>query len=116
MQVQAYTKFARMSPKKVREVAREIQGRNAAEALELLKFIPRKSARLLAKTLQSAIANAENNNNITGDALTIEKAIVEDGPAFRRFRPVSRGMAHPFKKRTSHIRIVLTDEVAATHS
>lgn len=116
MQIQAYTKFARMSPKKVREVAREIQGRNAAEAMELLKVIPRKSARLLAKTLQSAIANAENNNNITSDALTVERAIVEDGPAFRRFKPTSRGMAHPFRKRTSHIRIVLSDEVPAANS
>ena len=116
MQIQAYTKYTRISPKKAREIAREIQGRNAAEALEMLKFIPRKSARLLAKTLHSAISNAENNNNITGDALTIESAIIEEGPAFRRFRPVARGMAHPYKKRTSHIRIVLTDEVAETAS
>ena len=60
MQVQARTKYARMSPKKVIEVARAIRGKNANSALELLKFIPRKSAALLAKTLQSAIANAEN--------------------------------------------------------
>ena len=116
MQIQAYTKYARMSPKKVREVAREIQGLNAAKALELLQFIPRKSARLLHKTLKSAIANAENNNNITSDALTVEKAVIEEGPAFRRFRPASRGMAHPYKKRTSHIRIVLTDELPAAKS
>ncbi len=114
MQVQAYTKYARISPKKVREVAREIQGRNAAQALELLNVIPRKGARLLAKTLKSAIANAENNNNVTSDVLTVEKAVIEEGPAFRRFRPAARGMAHPFKKRTSHIRIVLSDEVPAT--
>ena len=62
MQVQAYTKYARMSPRKVREVTQAIQGRNAAEAVEVLRFIPRKSARLVSKTLQSAIANAENNN------------------------------------------------------
>ncbi len=110
MEVQAYTKFNRMSPKKVREVAREIQGRNAAEALELLRFIPRKSARLIRKTLQSAIANAENNNNLVADSLTIHRSIVEEGPALRRFRPVARGSAHPYKKRMSHIRIVLTDE------
>ena len=63
MQVQAYTKYARMSPRKVRDITRAIQGRNAAEAVEILRFIPRKSARLVSKTLQSAIANAENNNN-----------------------------------------------------
>lgn len=110
MQVEALTKFARMSPMKVRDVAREIQGRNAAEALELLRFIPRKSARLLSKTLQSAIANAENNENLVADDLTILKAVVESGPAFKRYQPVARGSAHPIRKRTSHIRIVLTDE------
>jgi|TARA_E500000178_G_C16340467_1_gene453008 large subunit ribosomal protein L22 len=110
MQVKAYTKYARMSPQKVRKVARAIQGRNAAEALEMLNLIPRKSARLIGKTLKSAIANAENNNNLSSDALKIESAIIEQGPAFKRFRPAARGSAHPYKKSTSHIRIVLTDE------
>ena len=110
MQVKAYTKYARMSPVKVREITRAIQGRNAAEAVEILRFIPRKSARLVSKTLQSAIANAENNNNLSSDTLTIESATVEQGPAFKRFRPVARGSAHPYKKRTSNIRIVLTDQ------
>lgn len=109
MEVTALTKFARMSPLKVREVAREIQGRKASEAMELLRFIPRKSARLLSKTLQSAIANAENNANLVADDLVIAKAVIEEGPAFKRFRPVSRGSAHPIRKRTSHIRIVLSD-------
>ena len=99
-----------MSPVKVREITRAIQGRNAAEAVEILRFIPRKSARLVSKTLQSAIANAENNNNLSSDTLTIESATVEQGPAFKRFRPVARGSAHPYKKRTSNIRIVLTDQ------
>lgn len=110
MQVQAYTKYARMSPRKVREVAKAIQGRNAAEAVEALRFVPRKSARLVSKTLASAIANAENNNNLSSDALTIESATVEQGPAFKRFRPAARGSAHPYKKATSHIRIILSDE------
>ena len=110
MQVQAYTKYARMSPVKVREITRAIQGRNAAEAVEILRFIPRKSARLVSKTLQSAIANAENNNNLSSDTLTIESATVQQGPAVKRFRPVARGSAHPYKKRTSNIRIVLTDQ------
>lgn len=111
MQIQAYTKYARMSPRKVRDVTRAIQGRNAAEALEILRYIPRKSARLVGKTLASAIANAENNNNLSSDSLIIESAIVEQGPAFKRFRPVARGSGHPYRKLTSHIRIVLTDEL-----
>ena len=109
MQVKAYTKYARMSPQKVRKVARAIQGRNAAEALEMLNLIPRKSARLIGKTLKSAIANAENNNNLSSDALKIETAIIEQGPAFKRFRPAARGSAHPYKKSTSHIRPRLKD-------
>ena len=64
MEVQALTKYARMSPKKVRDITREIQGLKANEALDMLGFIPRKSARLVAKTLQSALANAENNHNL----------------------------------------------------
>jgi len=114
MEVQALTKYARMSPKKVREVAREIQGRPAPEALELLNFIPRKSARLLAKTLASAIANAENNHNLPADGLVLKRVMIEQGPAFRRFRPAARGAAHPYLKRTSHIRIIL-GEAEETH-
>lgn len=109
MQVQARTKYARMSPKKVTEVARAIRGKNANAALELLKFIPRKSAALLAKTLQSAIANAENNHDLSGDALVVETATVEQGPALKRFKAAARGGVAKRKKRMSHIRIVLSD-------
>ncbi|MBD5782553.1 50S ribosomal protein L22 [Pelagicoccus sp. NFK12] len=109
MQVQARTKYARMSPKKVIEVARAIRGKNANAALELLKFIPRKSALLLSKTLQSAIANAENNHDLSGDSLTVELATVEQGPALKRFKAAARGGVAKRKKRMSHIRIVLSD-------
>ena len=109
MEVQALTKYVRMSPKKVREVAREIQGKAVADAQELLTFIPRKSARLIAKTLQSAVANAENNQNLTADSLRVKSALIEQGPAFRRYRAGARGSAKPLRKRTSHIRIILSD-------
>lgn len=109
MDVVAYTKYSRISGKKAREVARELPGRPANEALELLKFIPRKAARLLAKTLQSAVANAENNHNLDSDSLIIKEAVVEEGPAFRRFKAAARGSAKPIRKRTSHLRIVLTE-------
>ena len=110
MQVQALSKFVRMSPKKVREVAREIQGRSANEALELLQFIPRKSARLVRKTLHSAVSNAENNNNLASDTLVVEKALVEQAPTLKRFRHGARGMAKPIQKRNCHIRIVLSEK------
>jgi len=109
MQVKAYTKYCRMSPRKIREVAREVQGMNVNEALGILKFVPRKSARLLEKTIKSAVANAENNHDLVADRLVLESAIVEEGPAFKRFRPAARGSAHPYKKRTSHILVVLSE-------
>ena len=109
MEVKAIYRNARMSPKKVMEVTRVIQGRTAGEALQLLKFIPRKSASLVRETLASAVANAEHNYNLPGENMVIKLAVAEMGPAFRRFRPASRGSAHPYRKRTSHIRIILAE-------
>ena len=109
MEVTAHTKYSRISAKKAREVARELKGRPANEALELLRFIPRKAARLLHKTLHSAVANAENNHNLNSDSLIIKEAIVEEGPAFRRFKAAARGSAKPIRKRTSHLRITLVE-------
>jgi large subunit ribosomal protein L22 len=109
MEVQAISYLVRISPLKVRDVARNIRGKNAEEAMNLLRFIPRKAARILAKTLQSAMANAENNNNLSAGALTISKLLVDEGSAIKRFKPVSRGSAHKFKKRTTIIKIVLSD-------
>jgi large subunit ribosomal protein L22 len=109
MEVQALTRYARMSPKKVREVARTIQGRKAADAIDFLTLVPRKSARLIAKTLKSAIANAENNNNLATDSLVVKSAIIENGPVLKRFKAGARGTAMPRRKKMSHIRIVLTD-------
>lgn len=111
MEVKSVTKHSRMSAKKVRDITRVIQGRNASEALEMLRFIPRKSARLVAKTLQSAIANAENNHGLSSTSLIVAKAYVDQGPVFRRFQPVARGSAHPIKKRTSHISIILEPQL-----
>ena len=109
MEIKATSKYMRISPKKAREVARILPGRTAGEGVELLKFIPRKAARMLDKTLRSAMANAENNANLSAEELIIRDAIVEQGPALRRFRPCARGSAHPYRKRMSHFRIVLTD-------
>jgi len=98
-----------MSPKKVREVAREIQGLRAQEALELVTLIPRKSARLIAKTLKSAIANAENNNNLSADNLVVFRAVIENGPVLKRFKAGAKGSAMPRRKKMSHLRIVLSE-------
>ncbi len=110
MEVRASTKFARMSPLKIRDVARVIRGKPAEEALEILRFTPRKSARILQKVLTTALANAENNHNLAANTLVIDKLLVDEGPAIKRFKPVARGSGHPFKRRTTHITFVLSDE------
>jgi large subunit ribosomal protein L22 len=109
MEVQALTRYARMSPKKVRDVTRVIQGRKVPDALNQLSVITRKSARLVTKTLKSAIANAENNNNLSADDLTVKLAVIENGPVLKRFKAAARGSAAPRRKKMAHIRIILTD-------
>jgi large subunit ribosomal protein L22 len=111
MLVTSTYKFARISAFKAREVTREIQGHSASEALDLLAFSPKKAAVLVKKTLKSAIANAENNAELRVDTLLVKEAVVGEGPTFKRFRPRARGSASPIRKRTSHIRIVLSDEL-----
>lgn len=90
MEIQALTRNARMSPKKVREVARLIQGRPVNEAIDFLTLVPRKSARLLVKTLKSAVANTKNNNSITAGQLTVHRALIENGPVLKRFKAGAR--------------------------
>jgi len=111
MQVKSIHRNARISAFKCREVTREIQGLPATDALDLLRFIPKKAAGLVSKTLASAIANAENNNNLNVSNLVVLEAVVGEGATFKRFQPKARGSAGPIRKRTSHIRIILTDEV-----
>lgn len=114
MQVLSIYRYAKISPFKAREVTREIQGLPAVEALAKLKFIPKKAAPLIAKTLKSAIANAEQNNNIRPEVLVIKEAVIGEAPTLNRIMARARGSASPIRKRTSHIRIVLTDEVPIT--
>lgn len=111
MQIHSTYKYAHISAFKCREVTREIQGLPAASALDILAFSPKKAAVLVAKTLKSAIANAENNANLRAETLVVKEAMVGEGPTAKRFQPKARGSAGPILKRSSHIRIVLTDEI-----
>jgi len=111
MEVRSTFKYARISPFKAREVTREIQGLPVSAALDLLAFTPKKAAFLIGKTLKSAIANAENNANLKTDALVVKEAIVGEGPTIKRIMARARGSASGILKRTSHIRIVLSDEI-----
>jgi large subunit ribosomal protein L22 len=110
MEVRSIYKYARISPFKVREVTREIQGLPVSAALDILAFTPKKAAFLINKTLKSAIANAENNANLKADGLVVKEAVVGEGPTFKRMMTRARGSGARILKRTAHIRIVLTDE------
>ena len=96
-----------MSAFKCREVAREIQGLSISAALSVLSLTPKKAARLIEKTLLSAVANAEHNHGLKSDSLLVTEALVGEGPTLNRFRPKARGSAGAIRKRSSHIRIVL---------
>src|SRR5215470_12710773 len=111
MEIRSIYRYARISPFKVREVTREIQGLPVSAALDVLSFTPKKAASLIGKTLKSAVANAENNANLKVDGLVVKEAVVGEGPSFKRIMARARGSASRIIKRTSHIRIVLTDEI-----
>ncbi len=110
MEVRSITKNVTVSPQKMREVVRQIQGLPAEQAVAVLTMVPRKSARLVVKTLRSAIANAENNNNLKVENLRVKEAVAGAATTLKRFTPKARGSAGPILKRRSHIRIVLSDE------
>lgn len=110
MQVHAITKNVRMSAQKMREVVRQIQGLPAIKAKAVLAVVPRKSARVVAKTLNSAIANAENNNGAKAESLWVREAVAGTATSFKRFTPKARGSAGPIIKRNCHVKIVVSDE------
>ena len=110
MTVRSITRNVRMSAQKVREVTRQISGLPALHAQAVLAAVPRKSARLVAKTLNSAIANAENNHHLKPEGLRVLEAVANTATSFKRFVPKARGSAGPILKRNCHIHIILTDE------
>jgi len=117
MEVHAITKNVRMSLQKMREVVRQIQGLPAPHAQAVLAVVPRKGARIVAKTLKSAIANAEDLKshkqefrNMNTDRLVIKEAVAQTASIIRRFTPKARGSAGPILKRSCHVKIVLSDE------
>jgi len=111
MEVKATTRYARISPFKLRLPISEIKGKNAEQALTLLKFMPLKAAGIMYKTLQSAIANAEHNSELDVDKLVVKNVIVDHGPSMKRFRPRARGRAARILKRTSHLTVVVEETV-----
>jgi len=111
MQVSSTYRYAKISAFKAREVTRAIQGLPVSAALDLVAFSPKKAAGLVSKTLKSAIANAENNANLRVDGLVVKEATVGEGPTMKRMMTRARGSGSTIRKRSSHIRIILTDEI-----
>lgn len=111
MEVRSTYRYAKISPFKVREVTRAIQGLPVSTALDIVAFSPKKAAALINKTLKSAVANAENNSNLRVDGLVVKEATVGEGPTMKRMMTRARGSGSTILKRSSHIRIILTDEI-----
>ena len=107
MEVKSITKYVRLSPKKARDVAREIQGLPVSSALDILTFTPKKAAQLIGKTLKTAIADAEHNFQLDAATLVIKEAVIGAAPTLSRFKPRAKGSAGPILKRSSHISITL---------
>ena len=113
MQVRASARHVRMSPRKVQLVVQTIRGRRAAQALAELQYAPQAAAREVWKVVRSAVANAENNYGLNPDNLIVTTATADQGPTFpMRFKAKARGQAGPIKKRTTHITVIVDDEVA----
>ena len=106
-EVRATAKYVRIAPRKARLVVDQIRNQSVAKALELLQFNERAAAISVAKVVNSAVANAENNHGLRGADLVIARAYVDEGPTIKRFRPRAKGSASRINKRTCHITVVV---------
>lgn len=109
MEVRAVAKYVRISPTKVRRVATTIKGKPVEDALNLLGYMPQRSAKILAKVIRSAVANADQKPGIDVDSLSVSNIAVNQGPSLKRFRPRAMGRTTRILKRTSHVTIVLAE-------
>ena len=108
--VQVRTRYVRIAPRKLRIVADAVRGMPVGNAMTMLQFVPKRGAKIVMKTLKSAIAAAENKGTLSMDSVYISKITVDQGPALKRWVPRARGMASPIKKYLSHLTVELSDE------
>ena len=109
MQYNAIHRYVDMSPRKIRPFATLIRGRTAEEALELLRFVHNRSARLLEQVVKSALGNAEFRGARDIEELIVSESRVDGGPIMKRIMPRARGTAYPIKRRIAHIHVTLSD-------
>ncbi|MBI4821557.1 MAG: 50S ribosomal protein L22 [Deltaproteobacteria bacterium] len=104
---QASMRFLRIAPRKIRLVAEMVRGKNVEEALNILRFTRKRSARHLTKLIKSAVANADQKGGVNVDRLYVGRLLVDGGPTLKRWRPRAMGRATPVRRRVSHITVVL---------
>ncbi len=109
METRAVGKYIRISPQKARLVADTVRGMNVDQAITTLKFTPKKGARIIRKVIESAVANATQNDQVDVDNLIVKKIAVDGGPSLKRIRPRAMGRATKIIKRTSHITVILDE-------
>ena len=109
METKAVAKYIRISPQKARLVADVVRGKDVDSAITILKFMPKKGARMLRKVIESAVANAMQTEKVDTDTLYIKKILIDGGPMLKRFRPRPMGRAGRILKRTSHITVVVVE-------
>jgi len=113
MESKAIARHIHQSPRKIRKTLNSVRGLKVGEALNQLHFSPEKAAKIIEKTLRSAVANLVNNNeklDVNPEKLDVKEAFVDGGPVMKRFRAASMGRASQLRRPTSHITIVVTDE------
>ena len=112
MQVKARVKDTGVSARKVRPLADLVRGKSVSEALVVLQFMPSPLSRVVAKVVKSAVANAENNFQMTPSDLRVVSIFVDEAPTMKRFRPAARGRAKRILKRSSHITVIVAEQEA----
>ena len=110
MEVKAVSKYLRVSPQKVRTLIGAVKGKPVEAGLNALKFMPQKAAKILEKTVRSAVANADQNPDVDIDLLVVRDVVAHQGPTLKRWRARARGRAARILKRTSHITVILEEE------
>ena len=111
MEVRAVLRFVRISPQKVRKIIGAVKGRPVEQGLNRIRFMPQKSAGILEKLIRSAVANADQKD-VDVDSLVIRNITADQGPTLKRFRARARGRGARIIKRTSHITVILADDLA----
>ncbi|HWY79996.1 MAG TPA: 50S ribosomal protein L22 [Candidatus Sulfotelmatobacter sp.] len=114
MEVKAIAKSVRISPRKLRLITEAVKHMSIDDAYRVLEVTHKRAASTVQKTLKSAVANAVTNANLDKNNLVIASMLVNESPALKRFRPSTRGRIHPYKKRGSHLTIILKEKVVTS--